>query len=289
MRLPDLPAGVTVHESDSALRVEIGKGASLAEPLRFACASTSEVELHADAGSRAVVIVLLEGADATRHSMKATLGDGAHVELVTLQMLDASAQCDIVQEGTLGARALCQWRNATLGGAKVRHHLSTRTVGSGATSSVEWLFFARGTEEYVLSARNAFDAVDGAGEMLMQGVAEDRAHVAANGLIDIGLHGGGTNTYLTQSVLMLDPTCRVDAIPGLEIKTNDVKASHSATVSRVTPEDLFYFGSRGIPSREARRMFVEGFIGQLADHIGDEESRTRARTFIERKYDAAIA
>ena len=66
---------------------------------------------------------------------------------------------------------------------------------------------------------------------------------------------------------MLDDTAKVDAIPGLEIKTNDVKASHSATISKVTPEDLFYFASRGIAEKEARRMYVQGFLGDLTKRI----------------------
>ena len=83
---------------------------------------------------------------------------------------------------------------------------------------------------------------------------------------------------------MLDRTAKVDAIPGLEIKTNDVKASHSATVSRVTEEDLFYFGSRGIAEREARRMFVEGFLGELVAKIGDSASRKAILEALEGKY-----
>jgi len=60
---------------------------------------------------------------------------------------------------------------------------------------------------------------------------------------------------------MLDPTAKVDAVPALEIKANDVKASHSASVRRVTPLDLFSFAARGIEGKMARTMYVEGFLG----------------------------
>ncbi len=76
---------------------------------------------------------------------------------------------------------------------------------------------------------------------------------------------------------MLDKTANVDAIPGLEIRTNDVKASHSATVSRVTEEDLFYFRSRGIDPVTARHMFVEGFLYDLAERIYNPDLRERVR------------
>ena len=118
----------------------------------------------------------------------------------------------------------------------------------------------------------------------MKGVAEDKAYVQCNGMINIGLDGGGTDTYLTEDVLMLDASAQVDAIPGLEIKTNDVKASHSATVSRVTDEDLFYFASRGIDNSEARKMYVEGFLGDITDKIANADTKEAVLMAIDSKY-----
>lgn len=117
----------------------------------------------------------------------------------------------------------------------------------------------------------------------MKGVAEQEAFAAVNGMIEIAEGGQGTDTYLTQDVLMLDPVSKIDAIPGLEIRTNDVKASHSATISRVTVEDLFYFQSRGIDEKTARAMYVEGFLGDLTERIEDrvirEEIQKSLHTF----------
>jgi Fe-S cluster assembly scaffold protein SufB len=147
------------------------------------------------------------------------------------------------------------------------------------------MFYAHGAEKQKLSARNIFESQNGRGEITMKGVAEGKAHVGCNGMILIGPKGGGTDTYLTQDVLMLDTTAKVDAIPGLEIKTNDVKASHSATVSRVTDEDLFYFAARGIGEREAKQMFVMGFIGELAGKMADPDIQKELLNAVEGKYE----
>ena len=118
----------------------------------------------------------------------------------------------------------------------------------------------------------------------MKGVAEHQAHVVCNGMIDIGLKGGETDAYLTEDVLMLDASAKVDAIPGLEIKTNDVKASHSATVSQVTDEDLFYFGARGIDQSAARHMYVIGFLGDLVHRLQSDQDQEAVYQAIEAKY-----
>lgn len=116
----------------------------------------------------------------------------------------------------------------------------------------------------------------------MKGVVEGKSRIACNGKIEIGLGGSGTQTYLTQNILLLDSTASADAVPGLEIKTNDVKASHSATVSRVNPEDVFYAGTRGISPGDARRMYVEGFLGSVFETMGDETLRAEVMKRITR-------
>jgi len=180
------------------------------------------------------------------------------------------------QIATVASGAHLHWINITVGD-DIEQSLVSTCTGSGSVSAVDWVFRASKADTQKLSVRNVFTADHGGGEITMKGVAEDRAHVAASGMIDIGLHGKGTHTYLTQNVLMLDPTAKVDVIPGLEIKTNDVKASHSATVSRVTADDLFYFGSRGIAEEEARQMYIEGFLGEILERIGSCDALDRAR------------
>ncbi|OGJ59615.1 hypothetical protein A2881_03150 [Candidatus Peribacteria bacterium RIFCSPHIGHO2_01_FULL_55_13] len=182
---------------------------------------------------------------------------------------------EIRQKGSLAAGAHLHWINITLGDG-VTQSLESTCSGEGGVSTIDWIFRASDHEKQTLSAKNIFSGAHGGGEITMKGVAEGKAHVKASGMIDIGEKGAGTHTYLSQHVLMLDPTAKVDAIPGLEIKTNDVKASHSATVSRVTPEDLFYFESRGIVESEARRMYIDGFLGELLSRITDPKARAQA-------------
>ena len=153
-------------------------------------------------------------------------------------------------------------------------------------SDIDWIFYARNQDHQTISAENIFGAPAGGGQITMKGVAEESAHVACNGMINIGKEGTGTDTYLTEDVLMLDKSAKVDAVPGLEIKTNDVSASHSATVSKVTPEDLFYFASRGIDQTEARAMYVQGFLSDLTQNILHENLRDAVNASISAKFGA---
>jgi Fe-S cluster assembly scaffold protein SufB len=245
---------------------------------------STHIVVLAGAGSSVTIVEELGGEAGWNHAVEIVAEDGARVDYASLNFSQKQAKVLIWQRSAIGANASVTWRNATIGGKSVEHDLRSHVIGEHGVSQIDWLFYARGDERQTLGVRNIFDGNTGGGKISMKGVAEERAHTACRAMIDIGLGGGGTDTYLTQEVLMLDKTSKVDAVPGLEIKTNDVKASHSATVSRVTEEDLFYFASRGIDQAEARRMFILGFIGDLAERVGDASAREHILAQVEEKY-----
>lgn len=214
-------------------------------------------ELHIAKGQTQTLVQNMQEAHATRIVVEAE----ASLVLILLDLETTSDSVKIRHDFALQAGAKLTLINVTLNGNTEQEFVSV-CEGPDATSSMTCIAYARGNERQKITARNIFNAARGGGEILMKGVAEEQAHTVLHGMIDIGLQGNGTNTYLTQDVLMLDPSAKVDAIPGLEIKTNDVKASHSAGVRRITQEDYFTFAARGIEKEEARHMFIVGFLSE---------------------------
>ncbi len=219
--------------------------------------------LSVPAGMASKVVLHLQSAGDT--CITISVGEGAMCEVLSVQ--DGAAGT-VRAAGRVASGGVLHWRPVTIGG-NVRHEIRSTCTGDGARSTASWIVVARAGEHPKAIIRNVFDARNGAGEVAMRAVALAKGQALLDGRIEIGLGGGGTQTYLTQEALMLDSSAKIDAIPGLEIKTNDVKASHSATVSRVNPDDIFYAGSRGIAPDAARRLLVEGFLGKLLEGIDD--------------------
>jgi len=61
--------------------------------------------------------------------------------------------------------------------------------------------------------------------------------------------------------LILDDISEATADPKLEIESDDVKASHAATVSKIDEEQIFYLQNRGVDRKKASDLIVEGFLG----------------------------
>jgi len=251
--------------SDGSVVLNIPAGATPQEPVIVTCVDNDQqLTIAAEEEAHATVFLDLQSA---RYSVDAAVDRNAELTIVCLQH-GVTSDVVVTQKGRVAEGGSIHWINVTLG-SNVSQKLTSEASGPDAKSDIDWIFLAHGTDRQNIAAQNTFFASRGSGEITMRGIARDRGIAECKGMIIIGPKGSGTDTYLTQNVLMLDPTAKVDAVPGLEIKTNDVKASHSASVSRITAEDLFTFTARGIEEEDARSMLIEGFLGEMIGKIAD--------------------
>lgn len=94
----------------------------------------------------------------------------------------------------------------------------------------------------------------------IKGVVDDDGQAFVNGTIKVLPEAVGTEAFLEERILLVSLHARAEAVPNLEIETDDVKCSHAATVGKIDEEELFYLQSRGISPREAKNMIIEGFL-----------------------------
>ncbi len=101
----------------------------------------------------------------------------------------------------------------------------------------------------------------------------DRSLVDYKGNLIITKPAQLTDTYLSHDTLLLSDYARAKTVPALEIEADDVKAGHAATIGKVDEELMFYLLSRGIESKEAGQMLINGFFESQLALIPDEEIR----------------
>lgn len=83
-----------------------------------------------------------------------------------------------------------------------------------------------------------------------------------------------TSAYQSNRNLILSPQAEANSIPGLEILADRVQCSHGSATSSISPEEIFYLLSRGIPEQTARSMIAQGFLKHALNQFGDETIRT---------------
>lgn len=76
-----------------------------------------------------------------------------------------------------------------------------------------------------------------------------------------------TDAFQLCQHLLLDPSAKAYARPGLEIYADDVKASHGATSGGLESEPKFYLEARGIAKEKIERYLVRAHFKELFDSM----------------------
>lgn len=133
-------------------------------------------------------------------------------------------------------------------------------VGESAEATVSGVFHSVETERKDVTVIIHHQAPHTRSNTTLKGVVDDQAFLNFTGRIIVAEHCPDTNAFLTERILLLSDTAKAQAVPELEILTDDVKCSHAASMSHIPKEQLFYLMSRGIPKKEAQNLIVEGFL-----------------------------
>ena len=211
------------------------------------------------------------------------LGRYANLRYVQLQNWNEKTWHFAHQAGRVDAGATLQWTVGGLG-AKLAHiHQDVHLDGRGAQAQVNGVTFADNRQVLSYFTQQWHNAPDTRSDLLYKDVITDKARCVWRGMIKVAKEAQKTDGYQRNDALLLSDTCRIDAIPGLEIEADDVRCTHGATAGRVDREQIFYCMSRGLSEQEAMHVIVQGFLQVVSDRIPVEIVRETLNQAVERK------
>lgn len=140
----------------------------------------------------------------------------------------------------------------------VRVHLT----GAGATCTVTHLLFQAVSHQADVATQVYHEAPATQSRLAARAAAQGKARVVYRGLIDVAGEARGSQGYQALRGLLLSPTCVVDTLPELAIRTHDVQCSHGVVVSHCDKRVMLYLRSRGLSPEQARLLAILGFYQQ---------------------------
>jgi Fe-S cluster assembly protein SufD len=156
----------------------------------------------------------------------------------------------------------------SLGSSLSRTNVEAGLEASGSDSEMLGLYFA--DSDQLLDHHTLQDhlAPNAHSDLLYKGALRDESLAVFSGLIRVEPGAQKTDAYQTNRNLILgtDEAMAV-SLPNLEIMADDVKCSHGSTTGQVDDVELFYLMSRGIPRKEAEKLVVFGFFGEVTSRI----------------------
>lgn len=92
-----------------------------------------------------------------------------------------------------------------------------------------------------------------------------------NGRVIVQKDAQVINAYQKNGNILLAESAQINSKPELEIYADDVKCSHGSTTGQLDENALFYLQARGISKRNAKKMLVAAFIGEVIEAIENED------------------
>lgn len=197
--------------------------------------------------------------------------ENSKVSCATLEMCGGNVHSLIRTRIILERDARSELLHLSLGSKVARSELTAEMRGNNAEAKMRLLYVADGSRHVDFHTLQDHEAPHCMSDMLCKGVVKDESRAVYYGYINVDEVAQKTDAYQTNRNLLLSQDARADAIPNLQIKANDVKCSHGASVGSVNPDEKFYLMTRGLTPKQAEILLIEGFVAEPLDLFGNKE------------------
>lgn len=210
-------------------------------------------------------------------------GSGSHLKFVELQSWGKGVWNITHERADVRRDASVEWIFGAIGSKVTKSFTDFDLNEPGGTIKVSGFYFADEKQHFDHDTQQNHNAANTTSDLLYKGAITDHAYSVWQGMIYVAPGAQKTDGYQANRNLLLCKTARADSIPGLEIKADDVRCTHGATVGKIDAEQEFYLQSRGMPPEMAKRLIVEGFFEPVMDRIPFEGVKERFRDAIQLK------
>jgi Fe-S cluster assembly protein SufB/Fe-S cluster assembly protein SufD len=261
---------------NSGIFIHIPKNLVLEKPIHIlTCLSEDGISIisrnivFADESSKGTIVQELYSSKSEKQQAYLELfntnaAPNSQLDVTTLQMMDQSTVNFSTRRTDLGQDAKVNWYSGLFGSILSRYKIEYFLNGTGAVANDSEVIFGNNEQSFDIQTDVNHEAQSTEGRVVEKSILRNKSKSLFKGMIRIKENAAKSNSFLSGRSILLDKDAKSDAIPGLEIFTNDVKATHSASVAQIDEEQIFYLKTRCLSHEDAERTIVEGFLEPLS-------------------------
>ena len=265
---------VATRVGQPAIEVQIESGAELTLTERHIALGTATA-----ATNLALDIQLAEHAKLHLARWQHFASPATYIETLNLG-LGASSECDLTQITSAD-------RSDTV--VSSRSTVFVKHAGEGAQLHWNSAVIADGQQQHDAYVRIDHQARRAQTHQLFRGIASGRSKIGFNGHMLVGPSAYGTHSGQSLKTLLAGSEAEANVRPQLEIYTNEVTATHGATVGKLDGDMLFYLLSRGIDPDTAKSLLKWAFVSDVLTHLPSAELRHQIEASLVRQRPGAMA
>lgn len=265
---------------NTGIFVHIPNNTIMSEPIHLISALTddgisviSRNVISAGENSSAKIVQELYGGDVNQaylELLNCIIGGSARMDVTTLQMMNPESYNFSTRRTELARDSKTNWYLGLFGSHLSRYRIAYHLNGNGASANDSEVVFGNNSQSFDIQSEMIHNQPYTEGRITEKSILRDKSNSLFKGMIRINPDATKSNSYLSGRSILLSRDARSDAIPGLEILTNDVKATHSASVAQIDEEQIFYLMSRCLSRKGAERTIVEGFLEPLSRRMSTQ-------------------
>jgi Fe-S cluster assembly protein SufB len=192
---------------------------------------------------------------------------GARCQYTTVQNWYKNVYNLVTKRAYVEEEAEMVWTDFNMGSKVTMKYPGFVLAGRGARGETLSMALAGSGQHQDTGSKAIHLAPHTSSTIISKSISKDGGRTSYRGLVNVGPHAHDAQNTVICDALLLDGDSRSDTYPIDKIFNSKVAVQHEATVSKIGEDQLFYLMSRGIKEEEARKMIVNGFIGDLVKKL----------------------
>ncbi|MFZ0159197.1 MAG: Fe-S cluster assembly protein SufB [Kineosporiaceae bacterium] len=191
----------------------------------------------------------------------------ARVRYTTIQNWSNNVYNLVTKRAVAQQGATMEWVDGNIGSKVTMKYPAIYLMGEHATGETLSIAFAGEGQHQDAGAKMVHAAPHTSSSIISKSVARGGGRTSYRGLVQVleGSHHSASTVRC--DALLVDTISRSDTYPYVDVREDDVRMGHEATVSKVSDDQLFYLMSRGLSEEEAMAMIVRGFVEPIAREL----------------------
>jgi Fe-S cluster assembly protein SufB len=192
---------------------------------------------------------------------------GSRVKFITVQnwsrnVINFNNKRAIAEEG-----ATVEWVEGSIGSRVTYTYPSTILRGRGSRTSNVVVGIANGPYLKDTGSKVIHAAPDTRSSIVSKNISNGGGVNVYRGLVRMLRGATNSVSHVECSSLIMDKASKAHTYPHVQLEEPTASASHEATTSRLTEDQLFYLRSRGLKEGEAKSLIVLGFLQDVMQDL----------------------
>ncbi len=184
----------------------------------------------------------------------------ASVSYTTIQNWSSNVFNLVTKLAVVEAEGEMTWIDGNIGGRLTMQYPSVSLVGPKAVGKSLSVAYAGRGQHQDTGATMLHLAPETSSQIVSKTISKNGGRSTVRDFVRVTESATGCSSSVHRDALVLDDESVSEVQPRMEVGAEDARVDQSATVARVSREDLFYLMSRGLSEEQATGMVVNGFV-----------------------------